>query len=956
MTASMGEVLDFMEPWKHFKRRLYGPQEEELPNDSIDPRTYAREVLEEIEQASELLEQVPSMSFDRLRPVLAKHGLSEVGTLADLSARVTRALEGRIKGAAGGGALSKFGERAARMLFRAAGKVGSLNSLLGVNLSAVGQVDALAAKRLEDMTMEEHPQLGRAEKALSFLLRFAVDSHLDCSGESIADWLAPADGDVLVIPSFRDAAAAAFGERWRSTPAGWFDPGGDMPSFVAADLNDEGSESDGDHNNGNENGSNRSGNRGGTRRHLARPRGTTPTTFGGRVHEQERGGAGPTGNKTETMSVVLTTPPRTVSTTTVTAETAGGDSGDNGRRSKVAMAPSSEPSGSNKIGGGSNKTAGGGGGRGDSGGGRGDGGGGRGGVDRGGTGGDANGSMTRRPHTTERNNAKDLAQYLGVSDEESHEGIGGKTGREEGRGARGRGKECVDGQELAQMDGVHEEGGGAESEQPHGNEDKIEQEGVPDLEDVFVEAGALGGMKAALEKAKALKAMLASGLPSKIEEDIRKELEVVEEKARGIDERLQAATATAIARGLRAYDAARARLEGVATLGLGTRKRREEEERERKHLEKLRLKEEEKMKEEVDLYERGLSARQRAATRESEKAEAEKHWRRLVAIRQRRRKGTAGAAAAVNNLGVLLVDQSERDSVHAAEGRMLLQAAVAMAEAGARTPSHPASEIKAGPSTPPSSAMTTPKPTAPSSADPPQAVAEAATAAAEGHAQTDRHGESENSESGKDLLVPGGKEEWEMLLALFSSNLSFATEGPGRNYDHNDEDQDVGVGENGRGNGNGANKEEGDDEVGNESRGQGGSNVKNRCVALFEGLSPAASVAASGPSDSWECLGVGVTLFEREGPFWWEREHLEDDEERKQALAAHKLKKPEEGRGGEDGHLNDTRREAVVRNRQAADDGGTGGGYTDLEVLDVIDPGRAARIRIRQTRHAFLYE
>lgn len=63
------------------------------------------------------------MSFDRLRPVLAKHGLSEVGTLADLSARVTRALEKRIKGAAGGGALSKFGERAARMLFRMSDKV-----------------------------------------------------------------------------------------------------------------------------------------------------------------------------------------------------------------------------------------------------------------------------------------------------------------------------------------------------------------------------------------------------------------------------------------------------------------------------------------------------------------------------------------------------------------------------------------------------------------------------------------------------------------------------------------------------------------------------------------------------------------------------------------------------------------------------------------------------------------
>lgn len=158
----------------------------------------------------------------------------------------------------------------------------------------------------------------------------------------------------------------------------------------------------------------------------------------------------------------------------------------------------------------------------------------------------------------------------------------------------------------------------------------------------------------------------------------------------------------------------------------------------------------------------------------------------------------------------------------------LAQAAVAMAEAGSKTPSDPAREGKAGRSTPPSSSTTTPKPTAPSSAGPPQANEEAATAA-EGHAPTGGHGDSDN---GKGLLVPGGREEWEMLLALFSSNLSFATEGPGRNYDHNGEDDEAGVGENGRGHekeskDNGTNTEV-DDEVGNKSRGQGGSNTKDR--------------------------------------------------------------------------------------------------------------------------------
>lgn len=74
-------------------------------------------------------------------------------------------------------------------------------------------------------------------------------------------------------------------------------------------------------------------------------------------------------------------------------------------------------------------------------------------------------------------------------------------------------------------------------------------------------------------------------------------------------------------------------------------------------------------------YRRG---RQRARTRESEKAQAQGFWRRQVALRQRRSQGTPGAAAAVNNLGVLLVEQAGRNSVFAAEGRKLLKVACAL--------------------------------------------------------------------------------------------------------------------------------------------------------------------------------------------------------------------------------------------------------------------------------------
>eukprot|EP00903_Cladosiphon_okamuranus_P017392 g16020.t2 len=1035
MTASMEEVLESMEPWKNFKRRLYGPQEEELPRDAVDPRSYARMVLEDIESTSRLLEQVSKMGFDSLRPVLADHGLSEVGTLAELKARASKALEGRIKASAAGGGLSRFGERAARMLFRMADKdqdgglnfsemlgmlrrmgmrgtqnamateldyiralkemgvktdrngflsedglvafyrefggladdveatgVASIDALLGLKLSAVGHIDASAAKRLEDATMEQHPLLGRAEKALSFLLRFAGDAHLDCSGESIADWLTPAadgderlkewllqpgwfpravermqqwlaDGNEGVIPSFRDAAAAALGERWASTPPGWFEPGGDNPYFVNDNDRSRGSSFNDD---------------------VARDVTTPPTPRRALVETSNADGAKAVGHGEASVAPHPDPPKRDEG------------HGDGGERSSSAGAARESRTGSKK-----------------------------------------------RPYTTERNNAKELARYLGVSGPDNDNGRGG-TG--DARGGKKRGA-----------------GGGAqevmgERDEKDGEGGICEERDYSDLEDIIVEAGAVKDMEAALEKARALRAMLASGLPSKIEAISKKELEAAEDKARGINERLQAATAVAVARGLRAYDAARSRLEGVATVGLGTRKitarlqvtgfpifsllpagmgepmvgrfeeearearaemrrrvaldeidrakerqRLEKEERERKRLEKMRLKEEEKMKEEIDLYDRGLSARQMAATRESEKAEAERYWRRLVAIRQRRRRGTPGAAVAVNNLGVLLVEQSERDSVHSAEGRKLLKAAVEMADAGLKkfildrttktgdggeSSGRDSTNDNKGNNAKSSNSSQEGEFTKADSANEvvePQVAGSGASAAAVA---------AEASKEG--LSVAGGRQEWEVLLALFSSNLCFATEGPGRNIDHfdsiDDHEEKREEGESVKGKGDETQDRLKPHEEKNQDRrtgntGEGEKKMLERCKAQFNNLSPAAMLACSGPSDSWECLGIGVTLFERENPFWWERDHPEDDEMRQRARAQNELKQSRSRRRleGLEREYDGTRRKAMVRNRKGTD-AECRGGYTDLEVLEVINPGKAARIRLRQARQKAQHE
>ncbi|CAN0184109.1 unnamed protein product [Pylaiella littoralis] len=416
--------------------------------------------------------------------------------------------------------------------------------------------------------------------------------------------------------------------------------------------------------------------------------------------------------------------------------------------------------------------------------------------------------------------------------------------------------------------------------------------------------------------------------------------------------------------------------------------RLEAEERERKRLERLRLKEEEKMNEEIDLYERGLCARQRAAFRDAEKAQAEQHWRRLVAIRQRRRKGTPGAAAAVNNLGVLLVEQSERDSVHSAEGRKLLKAAVAIAEAGLKKTgeasyrksnnsgksgsSSSSSNAKPSTSSAPSPKTTAPKEGGATEVDEMKAGQPQSPAAEKGSSSNDDDGHDTN---GVSVAREDEEEEWRALLALFGSNFCFATEGPGRNNDHYESDDMKAAGEEStterdseNGNSKTRNKEEqggkgsanahireGEGDGGGEGGGE--ATMEERCIALFESLSPAALSVCSGPSDSWECLGVGVTLFERQGPFWWERAHPEDDERRELARAEHESEKSKARRKLDDleGGYDGTRRDGVVRNREHTDATATGG-YTDLEVLEVINPGKAARIRLRQARHAAQHE
>lgn len=247
-----------------------------------------------------------------------------------------------------------------------------------------------------------------------------------------------------VIPNFRDAAAAALGERWASTPPGWFEPGGDNPSFFAHNDDDGSSGID-------DNGVNDGRILHTRNRDYSRATATPPSILGSR--ETARTGQTAAADTRETdvrVAAPLSTAPPPASARETTLPPAHGravvaagrtGSADCVSRGEASVAPHSEPS-SGDLG-------------------DGDGGGGSSGarVAR-----ESGTSSKKRPFTTERNNAKDLAQYLGVSGPDNDSG----GTREGGGGTRRANTREVGGLTLGVMDELNERDGEGSEDQVRG--------------------------------------------------------------------------------------------------------------------------------------------------------------------------------------------------------------------------------------------------------------------------------------------------------------------------------------------------------------------------------------------------------------------------------------------------------------------------------------------------------
>lgn len=110
------ELLAFSRKFDCYAERLYGPQEEELGEDGMNPLRFAKVCRQRKKAAEEAINNAPNLSVDQLRQHLTVHGLSDRGIKADLVDRVQRLFRRQLE-LIGVGEISAFGAEMVKLIF-----------------------------------------------------------------------------------------------------------------------------------------------------------------------------------------------------------------------------------------------------------------------------------------------------------------------------------------------------------------------------------------------------------------------------------------------------------------------------------------------------------------------------------------------------------------------------------------------------------------------------------------------------------------------------------------------------------------------------------------------------------------------------------------------------------------------------------------------------------------------
>jgi hypothetical protein len=113
---TLSELYQYAFPFDHYRDRLFGPQEDELGEEGMNPLRYAKLCRKRQMAAEEVISHAAEMNVDDLRYHCRVHGLSDSGTKTDLVQRVQMALRRQLD-RLGFGELSAFGEDMCKKVF-----------------------------------------------------------------------------------------------------------------------------------------------------------------------------------------------------------------------------------------------------------------------------------------------------------------------------------------------------------------------------------------------------------------------------------------------------------------------------------------------------------------------------------------------------------------------------------------------------------------------------------------------------------------------------------------------------------------------------------------------------------------------------------------------------------------------------------------------------------------------
>ena len=110
LNSTLKELYEASLPFEFFEQRMYGPQEDEIGEEGMNPLRFAKTVRQKQTIINTDLKMARDLGFTKLKDMLRARGMSDAGDRAACQARFTKLRERDLEAVTSGNDLSFFGK------------------------------------------------------------------------------------------------------------------------------------------------------------------------------------------------------------------------------------------------------------------------------------------------------------------------------------------------------------------------------------------------------------------------------------------------------------------------------------------------------------------------------------------------------------------------------------------------------------------------------------------------------------------------------------------------------------------------------------------------------------------------------------------------------------------------------------------------------------------------------